>query len=314
MRCLVTGAGGFMGSHLVVFLKEKGHEVLGTYYTPTTDINEIPEGIELIECDIRDKKKLKSIIQAFKPEQIYHLAAQSYPTVSWKKPNYTIEANVIGTINLFEVLKELNLKETKVMNAGSSAEYGYMKEDEVPVRESRELRPLHPYGVSKVAQENLVYQYYHSAGLRSVTFRIFNTTGPKKIKDVCADFTQQIAKMEKGKQQPTLKVGNLESKRAITDVRDLIRAFYESFNCCEFKGESYNLSGEKVYQIKEITEMLKGLTQINFKVEVDQKLLRPNDEPIIFGDSARFKGISGWKQEILLEKTLKDMLDYWRKK
>ncbi len=311
MRILVTGVGGMMGSHLVELLIEKNHIVQGLDFTPTTNIEELNKKVKYIECDIRDKNKLTNILSSFKPEVIFHLAAQSYPAVSWDRPEYTIETNIIGTINLFEAVKSLKL-DSIIINAGSSAIYGFVKEDEVPIKESKMLKPLHPYGVSKVAQEMLAYQYWENFKIKNVTIRIFNTTGPKKEVDVCADWTRQIVRIEKGLQKPVIRVGNLNSKRAITDVRDLIEALVLAVEKCEY-GQAYNVSGESVYQMSEILEILKNLTKINFEVYQDPTLLRPTDEPIIYGDSTRFKQATGWKQKIEIKKTLQDMLEYWRK-
>ncbi len=312
MNILVTGAGGMMGSHILDFLIAKGHNVLGIDFVPTTDIKEINKEATYLECDIRDKEKLTNILDKFKPNIIFHLAAQSFPTVSWDRPEYTIGTNILGTINLFEAVKKLKLNSI-ILNAGSSAEYGYVNKEDIPVKEERELKPLHPYGVSKVAQELLAYQYYKNFGIKSVTIRIFNTTGPRKINDVCSDFTKQIVLMEKGFQEPVLRVGNINTSRAITDVRDMIEAFWLAVHKCDF-GERYNVSGGKIYPIKDIIEMLKGLTPINFEIQEDPRLIRTTDEPIIYGDSTRFKEKTGWFQKINIQTTLKDMLDYWRRK
>lgn len=312
MKIFVTGAGGMMGSHMLDFLVAKGHDVLGIDFVPTTDIRELNKKAHYVECDIRDRNKLTNILNRFKPELIFHLAAQSYPTVSWDRPKYTMETNVIGTINLFEAIKELKLNPV-ILNAGSSAVYGYIREDEVPIKENRELKPLHPYGISKSAQELLAYQYFKNFGIKSVTIRIFNTTGPKKVGDVCSDFTEQIALMEKGIQKPILRVGSLDKRRAITDVRDLIEAFWQAVHKCEY-GERYNVSGEKVYLVSDIISLLKELTPVKFDIFQDPLLIRPTDEPVIYGDSTRFKQLTGWEQKYDLKTTLKDMLDYWRNK
>ncbi len=312
MRILITGAGGMMGSHMFDFLIAKGHNVFGIDFVPTTDIKELNPEANYIECDIRDRNKLTNILSKIKPEIIFHLAAQSFPTVSWERPEYTLQTNVLGTMNLFEAVKELKLN-TIILNAGSSAEYGYVSEKEVPIKEERELKPLHPYGVSKVAQELLAYQYYKNFGIKSVTIRIFNTTGPKKINDVCSDFTKQIIMMEKSLQNPVLRVGNINTKRPITDVRDMIEGFWLAANKCDF-GERYNISGDKIYLIKDIIEILRELTNVKFDIFVDPNLMRSTDEPIIYGDSTRFKEKTGWSQKIEIKTTLTDMLNYWRKK
>ena len=311
MRTWVTGFGGFMGVHLVELLQSKEEEVLSTYFRPTTDIRSVHIKSRNEECDVRDRKKVLGFLGEFKPQRIYHLAAQSYPTVSWDDPWYTIETNVIGTINIFEGVKKLGL-DCMILNACSSAEYGFVTEEEVPVKESHPLQPLQPYGVSKMAQEMLAYQYYRNFGIKSISVRIFNTTGPRKVNDVCSDFTRRLIEIEKGiNPSKNLRVGNLKTRRAITDVRDIIRAFVLALEKATI-GETYNLSGEMVYSIQEIVDMLRSLVGFEFGVCQDPELMRPTDEPIICGSSEKFRQETGWKQEIPLRDTLRDMLGYWR--
>jgi GDP-4-dehydro-6-deoxy-D-mannose reductase len=312
VRDWVTGAGGFMGDTLVEMLVRKGHDVLATYYRPTTDIGDIDRGATIEECDVRDREKVKKLLHEFQPQHIFHLAAQSFPVVSWEDPWYTLETNVIGTVNVFEGIKALRL-DCEVLNACSSAEYGLVGIAEVPLKEDHSLKPLHPYGVSKVAQELLAYQYFMNFGVKSISMRIFNTTGPRKVNDVCSDFTKRLIEIEKGKNpEKKLRVGNLKTRRAITDVRDAVRAFQLALDKATI-GETYNLSGERVYQIEEIIDLLKELVNFPFQVEQDPKLLRPTDEPILYGSSEKFKRETGWTQEISLDQTLRDMLDFWRK-
>ena len=307
----VCGYGGFMGVHLVDFLESKGDEVLSTFFRPTTDLrNSHPKG-RVVECDIRNKELVFKLLEEFRPDKIFHLAAQSYPTVSWDDPWYTMETNVIGTINIFEGVKQLGL-DCKILNACSSAEYGFVTEAEVPITEDHALKPLHPYGVSKVSQEMLGYQYYRNFGIKSIAARIFNTTGPGKENDVCADLTKRLVEMALGKSEKKLRVGNLAAKRAITDVRDLIIAFDLALDKATI-GEAYNLSGERVYQIQEIVDMLRSLVNFDFDIWQDPVLLRPTDEPIIYGSTAKFQQETDWKQTIPLQETLKDMLDYWHR-
>lgn len=312
MKSLVTGYGGFIGGHLVELLLAKGEELLCTFFRPTTEMSLHIPGSKVLECDIRNKNLVFSLLQDFKPHRIYHLAAQSYPTSSWDDPWYTIETNVIGTINIFEGLRNLSLN-CMVLNACSSAQYGYVTEDEVPICESHSFKPLHPYGISKVAQEMLAYQYYKNFNIKTISVRIYNTTGPRKVNDVCSDLTRRIVEIEKGI-NPTneLRVGTLKTRRSIIDVRDTIRAFPLALDKATV-GETYNLSGEKVYSIQEIVDILRNIVEVDFTVKQDPKLMRPTDEPIIYGDSAKFTQETGWKPEIPLRNTLLDMLDYWRK-
>lgn len=226
MKVLVTGAGGMVGSHMVELLHNRGVNVLGTYYKPTTDIKELPREIPMLECDVCYYQNLESIVDNFLPDQIYHLAAQSYQTVSWNQPQAMMEANVTGTVNLYESIKAARKSfpgyDPIVVIACSSAEYGETlnqlcensNENNVKVKETAALLPLHPYGVSKVAQALLAFQYFMNDKIRSIRVRIFNSTGTRKVNDVTSDFTYRAIEAEKsGKYE--LRVGNLETRRAI---------------------------------------------------------------------------------------------------
>lgn len=309
MRVFITGAGGFMGPHLARYLHERECDILSSYYGSASDEKNLNRFGNAVELDVRDRPRFMRLLKEFRPEKIFHLAAQSYPTVSWAEPNYTMQANVEGTINLFESLKELNINPT-VLVACSSAEYGFVAPDEVPVKETHPLLPLHPYGVSKVAQDFLTYQYFKNFDLRGIRVRIFNTTGPGKINDVCSDFTKQAVLIKKGMQEPVFNVGNLNTRRAITDVRDIINALYLLSESGRY-GEVYNASGGEAYPVKEILDAVIKISGINVEVRVDPGLLRPSDEPIIFGDSTRLKKDTEWKQIIPIEKTLEDMMEFW---
>lgn len=301
-----------MGVHLVDLLEKSGAEVLSTYYYPDGTASVARPRGRVLECDVRDRAKVRSLVTDFRPEKIFHLAAQSYPTVSWEDPWYTLETNVIGTTNIFEAVKAAGIR-CRILNACSSAEYGFVTEQDVPIREDRALRPLHPYGVSKVAQELLAIQYFENFGIDSVSVRIFNTTGPGKVNDVCSDFTRRLVEIEKGiDSSKALRVGNLDARRAITDVRDVIRALDLTLERAT-AGETYNLSGTTVYRIRDIVEMLKSMVNFEFELRQDPVLMRPTDEPIIFGDSSKLNKEIGWRQEIPLETTLRDMLHHWRK-
>ena len=315
MKVLVTGAGGMVGSHMVELLYNQGHEVLGTYYKPTTDITEIDQSIKMVECDVRYYHSVYRVVSSFMPEQIYHLAAQSYPTVSWKDPQATIDTNVNGTINLFESIKAIRQVfpdyDPMVVVACSSAEYGQtLNELEDPyVREDALLQPLHPYGVSKVGQDMLSYQYFMNDKIRCIRVRIFNSTGTRKVNDVTSDFTKRAIIAERSGDY-TLKVGNLKSKRAIMDQRDLVKGLMLLAD----KGVPgvYNLSSEHCYVMEEIVHKIEKLIGHEFSVVVDPELLRPTDEKIIIGNIDKLKRDTGWCQEISLDMTISDILDYWR--
>ena len=317
MVSLITGIGGIIGSYLSESLLKKGDKIKGLYFNSTVNIDELPKDLQLIECDIRHFHTVYDIISEHKPDRIFHLAAQSLPTVSLIKPQETFDINCTGTINVFESIKLIRKQfpryNPKVIVACSSAEYGAsLTAENIPVKEDAQLLPLHPYGVSKVAQDLLAYQYYKSYALNCIRVRIFNTTGPGKTNDVCSDFTKQAVEIEKGKAFKLL-VGNISTKRAITDVRDLVVAL-ELLSEKGAAGEVYNVSADEAFQISDIIEIIKKNSKAKIQIEADNRLLRPADEPIILGDSTKLKNCTGWKQQYLLENTIVDMLEYWRKK
>ncbi len=311
MRALITGMTGFIGSHLAEYLLKKEFEVFGTVWDKTElrNIEVIKDKVRILECDIRDGARVKEIIEDVKPERIYHLAAQSFPTVSWDEPVRTLDTNVMGTTHVFETVRKCDL-DTIVLVACSSAEYGFVSENEVPVKESHVLLPLHPYGVSKVAQDLLAYQYHQNFSIKTVRARIFNTTGPRKKNDVCSDFTRMIVSIEKGMAQE-LNVGNLEPKRDITDVEDVVNALWLLCEKGEM-GEVYNVCSSKAYRIKDILSMAIEISGVDIEPKVDPNKLRPTDEPIIMGDNTNIREACGWVPKMTMEETLSRMLDYWR--
>jgi len=307
MKVMITGAAGFIGGFLAKHCVEAGCSVLGLGIGEPADAW---PGAAFERCDIRDSARLSELISGFWPDRIFHLAAQSYPTVSLIQPRETIDINVGGTVNLFECLRAAAIMPVVVV-ACSSAEYGPVASSDLPVREDHPLRPLHPYGVSKVAQDLLAAQYFANYSIPSVRIRIFNTTGPGKLDDVCSDLTKRAVEIERGIHPPSLRVGNLTKRRAIVDVRDLVRGLWLSAERCE-AGEVYNLGGDQIYSIQEVIETIRGHVNVPFSTKQDPALLRDCDEPTIAGDIGKFRRCSGWRTEIELARTLRDMLDWWR--
>ncbi|MEW5945314.1 MAG: GDP-mannose 4,6-dehydratase [bacterium] len=316
MKALITGITGFVGSHLAEHLLERGCEVYGIRRrrSPLENISHILGRITLIECELRDLVSVKATLAHVRPDYIFHLAAQSFVPTSWTSPADTLNNNIIGQLNVLEAMKAHGLTETRLQIAGSSEEYGMVYENELPIRETNPLRPLSPYGVSKVAQDLLGYQYHHSYGLKTIRTRAFNHTGPRRDEMFAtSNFARQIARIEKGLQPPVIKVGNLKAKRDFTDVRDVVRA-YHSITVNGEPGEVYNIASGRTYPIGEVLDILLTMTDAEIKVEVDPLRLRPSDVPVLLGDAGKLKAAVGWERKIQFERTMKDLLDYWRER
>lgn len=312
MRVLVTGGHGFIGRWLARDLGARGHEVVVTHEPAGPGGAEPVEGAaRSLACDVRDAEAVLAALRDARPERIYHLAAQSYPALSWAKAAETMATNVLGTVHLLEANRALGLG-ARVLLACSSAEYGHVEPHEVPVREDHALRPLHPYGVSKVATDLLGFQEHRSHGTHVVRVRIFNTTGPGKVGDVCSDFARRAVEVELGLRGPVLPVGNLEARRAFCDVRDMVRALELALEKGR-AGEVYNAGAAEAVAVRHVLDLVLSLTDAKPRVEVDKALLRPIDEPIILGDTARLREATGWEPRIPLRATLQDIVEYWRR-
>ena len=314
-RVLVTGITGFAGSHLVdLMLARGGVEVLGIlrWRSRTENIEHFRSKVQLIECDLRDSTSTRDALEAAEPDWIFHLAAQSFVPTSWNAPNESISTNALGQLNLFEAVRRLGLK-PRVQIACSSEEYGLVLEDELPIRETNPLRPLSPYAVSKVTQDMLGYQYFKSYGMDVVRTRGFNHEGPRRPNVfVASDFAWQISEVEKGRREPVIHVGNLDARRDFTDVRDMVEGYWLALEKGE-PGEVYNLCSGKDYSIRQVLDLLLGMTQAKIEVRTDPKRLRPSDVPVLLGDGSKFRKATGWAPRIPFEKTLADSLDYWRR-
>lgn len=320
MKVLVTGAGGMVGSHMVELLYKRGDEVIGIWHKNKKNVEQITLPIKFVQCDLRYAQGIDEIIMDFLPDQIFHLAAQSYPTVSWVSPTETIDVNINSTINIYEAIKKARkYKDSNydpmVVVACSSAEYGETLNQlegvgEVCVKETAQLLPLHPYGVSKVGQDLISFQYFMNDHIRCIRVRIFNSTGTRKVNDVTSDFTKRAVEAERTGIWE-LRVGNLDTKRAIMDQRDLVKGLMLLADKGT-AGDVYNLSSENIYQMRDIVTMIEEQIGHKLEIKVDPALLRSTDEKIIVGDVTKLKKDTGWKQDIPMKQTIADMLDYWR--
>ena len=315
MKVLITGVTGFVGSHLAEFLIDKDHHIIGTYRWRSNmeNIDGFKNKIELFECDVNDSASVANLMKKVKPDQIFHLAAQTFVKASWAEPAGTIMTNVLGALNIFEAVRSCGI-DPRILLVGSSEEYGLVYKDELPVKETNQLRPLSPYAVSKISQDHLGYQYFKSYNMKIIRTRAFNQTGPRRA-DVFADsdFAKQIVMIEKGLKKPVIEVGNLNTARDFTDIRDMVRAYWLAINKCD-PGEVYNIASGKIIYIRDILDMLIKLSGVKVEVRQEPDRIRPSDVEILQGDSAKFREKTGWKPKIPIEDTLSDLLDYWREK
>ncbi len=314
-KALITGVTGFAGSHLAEYLlaEHPDVEIHGTYRwrSRTENIRGFKERIRLHDGELRDYSSMRNVLEAVKPDWIFHLAAQSYVPASWTAPSDTLTTNITGQTNLFEAIRDLEL-DPVVQIACSSEEYGLVRPEETPIVETNALRPLSPYAVSKVAQDLLAYQYFQSYGMKVIRTRGFNHTGPRRGPVfVTSNFARQIASIEAGLQEPVIRVGNLEAVRDFTDVRDMVRAYWLAVTKGR-PGEVYNIASGFGITIRELLNRLLALSSAQVKIEVDPDRLRPSDVEILIGDCSKFHQDTGWKPQISLEKTLSDTLDFWR--
>ena len=316
MRVLITGFTGFVGSHLADYLVARGDaEVFGVHRwrSRLENVEHLGDRVRRVECDVRDAAAVRRVLRDVRPDRIFHLAAQSYVPTSWLAPAETLGGNVLGQVNLFEAIRDLGLT-PQVHIAGSSEEYGLVLPHEVPIREESPLRPLSPYAVSKVAQDLLAYQYWKSYRLHVVRTRGFNHTGPRRGEVfVSSSFARQVAEIEKGRREPVVRVGNLDSIRDFTDVRDMVRAYWLALERGE-PGEVYNICSGRGYSARQVLDILLDLANVKVEVREDPARMRPSDVPLLVGDGSKFRSVTGWEPTIPFEVTLKDLLEHWRKR
>lgn len=307
---LVTGAEGFIGSHMVRFLQGRRWNVIGSYLSAggASSFPKLPN-VRFIECDLRNGQRVRQILTEYQPTHVFHLAAQSLPTLSWADPVTTFESNIMGSLYLFEAVRRLK-RHPIIVSACSSAEYGHVPESAVPVKEEQPLKPLHPYGISKVCLDLLAREYFLDYGIPAVNVRLFNTTGPGKTNDAPSDFVKQLVAIKKGRLAPVIEVGNLKPRRAFLDVNDTVRGFYLAAAKGK-RGEAYNLCAARTYQMSDLLDTAIRLSGVRAEIRPVRRLMRPSDERIIFGSTKKIRRDTGWKPLILLEETLKSMLEYW---
>ena len=310
MRALVIGGGGFVGPYLVKHL----HDDLGYEVSVTKTEKEqlqLPEA-KIYDCDILDKAQITNVLEMVRPDYIFHLAAQSSVSVSWKNPALTIDVNIKGGINVLDAIRELDYK-PRTLLIGSGEEYGHIRQEDCPIKEDTVLRPGNIYAATKSCQNMLGSIYASAYDMDVVMVRAFNHIGPNQTPIfVVADFCKQVAEIEKGIKEPVMYVGNLSAKRDFTDVRDVVQA-YAMLVKEGARGETYNVGTGHALAIQEILDKIISLSTSKIEVQVDPDKLRPVDVPIIEPDISKINKCTGWEPKISLEQTLKETLEYWRK-
>jgi GDP-4-dehydro-6-deoxy-D-mannose reductase len=293
-------------------LKQNNYRVSGTYLNDESLLNlENKDSINLYKVDLLDPEATNKLVQYEKPDYLFHLAALTSAKKSFSSPRETFVNNVSGQINLLESIVKSGFQDTKILVVSSAEVYGLVSKEDLPIDEETPFMPTNPYSVSKLSQDFLGLQYFLSHKLNIVRVRPFNHVGPRQSPHfVVSAFAKRIVEIEKGK-EAVMKVGNLESKRDFTDVRDMVKAYVLALEKGKV-GDVYNLGSGSSHKISEILEIMRGMSKTEIKIEEDPNLIRPHDDPELLCDSSKFENLTGWKPEIPIEKTLEDTLEYFR--
>lgn len=330
-KALITGITGMVGSHLADFLlSETDWDVYGVcrWRSPLDNVSHLLDRVNKKDrvffeyADLNDQMSLLRVIQNTKPEYVFHLAAQSYPQTSFTAPIDTLNTNILGTCRLLEaihsVMEQDEAYKPVIHVCASSEVFGKIPADKKPedgINEDCPFHPASPYAISKVGTD-LVGRYYAEAfGMTVMTTRMFTHTGPRRG-DVFHEstFAKQIAMIEAGMIEPVVKVGNLNSLRTYADVRDAVKAYYIMVTKNPVAGEYYNIGGTYTCEVEDTLKALINMSPMKdkIKVEVDPERLRPIDADLQVPDCRKFKEHTGWEPVIPFEKTMEDLLNYWR--
>ncbi len=321
---LITGISGMVGSHLTDYLlKNTNWNIYGLirWRSNLENISHLmnlinkEKRIKLLYGDITDYNSLISVINEAKPNYVFHLAAQSYPHTSFDSPSDTLITNANGTSNLLEVLKKSKY-DPWIHVCASSEVFGRVPKELIPISEDCPFHPASPYAISKVSTDLIGRFHAEAYDQKIITTRMFTHTGPRRG-DVFAEssFAKQIAMIEHKLLKPEVNVGNLESLRTFADVRDAVRAYYMMLTIKPIKGEYYNIGGTYTCKVGDMLNTLLDLSTVkNIKIKIDKTRLRPIDADLQVPDTSKFQNHTGWKPKIKFDKTMKDLLNYWRNK
>ena len=306
---LVTGITGMIGSHFKRVATERGYQVYGIARSSAESRMKGQDDPSIFRYDILDYEALENVVKKVKPNVIVHMAAQAYNGTSWQMEVTTHQTNIIGTLHVLQAAKQI-VPDAKVLLACSSAEYGFFDPKDCPLKESHPVRPLSPYGVSKVATENLGFQYFHNYGLKVFLPRLFIHVGTgHPPATAIQNFARQLAMIKKGLLPPVMKVGNLDSARDFIDVRDGVEAMMLLLEKGQ-PGEPINICTGTAHKISDVLDTLIDISGLDIQVETDQALLRLSDEPLLVGDNSKIKAL-GWKQKYSFRQTLEAVYQDW---
>jgi GDP-4-dehydro-6-deoxy-D-mannose reductase len=301
-RALVTGAAGFVGGHLVASLTADGLEVWGTSITG--------EG-GFAAADLRSATTVEAAVVSARPDWVFHLAAQSSASLSWKRPDLTYEVNVTGTHYLLDAVRR-HAPKARVLVTCTSDQYGFVDPQDCPLDELVPQRPLSPYAASKMAQEAVARMFHEAFGLSVIVTRAFMHIGPGQPPSFAtADWARQLALIEAGSREPVVEVGNLDVAREYGDVRDIVRAYRLAIEKGE-PGETYNVATGEARPLRDVLGMLIDLADIDVDVRVDPAKVRPADPQLLEGDATKLRSATGWEPTHHLRDTVPEVLDYWR--
>lgn len=307
-RVLVTGMGGFLGSYLAQFLCGEGLTVAGSVHEESSPPAPIQDIADAFPCEILDGKQVANMVEATRPDVVFHFAGQSLPQRSWEDPETTFRVNILGVVNVLEAVRRAG-RDPVVVVAGSSAEYGPVAPEQLPIPEEGLIHPASPYGASKAAAGLLARFYEDAFGVKAIRIRPFQVIGPHKMDDMCSDFARGIVAVERGL-EPVLRVGNLEAVRDFLDVRDVVRGAWLIARK-GLPGHAYNICSGVGHSAQEVLDILRSYSSQDVPVERDPARLRPSDQPIVVGDNSRLRAL-GWEPTIPLEESLASILECWR--
>lgn len=323
-RVLLTGITGCVGSHLTDFLLENTNwDIYGMcrWRSPLDNVEHLlkrannKDRVFFLNGDLCDYISLQQVIEQSKPDYVFHLAAQSYPLTSFTSPLQTLDTNILGTERLLEVIRKQKDIDPIIHVCASSEVFGRVPKEKLPIDEECSFHPASPYAISKIGTDLIGRFHAEAYGQKIITTRMFTHTGPRRG-DVFAEstFAKQIAMIEIGLIPPIVKTGNLNSMRTWADVRDAVRAYYMLATVNPIPGEYYNIGGSYSCSIHDMLKYLISLSSVDIKFETESERLRPIDADLQIPNTSKFRNHTGWKPEIPFEKTMKDLLDYWRNK